>query len=1645
MNKILLPTFLLCVFSFLSQLTEAQTDDEMIATLKEQVSRVSSSVDFNIDSFTKADEGVARDNYSFTLNGHGTFTGIPNVTFLAYFNKEGKPNYFRASLPDATTPGMLNMDALAASNSLQQFFLPALFEQKIMLSSWAVEFNTAKNQVSKLTLKFRIAGQFTPIEDWDMSLTEVAVGYEIENPLAPAKNPADTNYQKKMSALLSATMNVFGAEVNLSSNLATKMEDWKISADIYDIKIPLGTIWEKMKGDKIMPWPSFMNEFNVSKLQIDLNPVSELHITAWTDLGNFNFIVKRSLEDKPAPLSTMLAGDYGAKTTAGNSSSLNTQLTGAYTTQASSNTTTNTNGGSSSTPEKKSVYEILAAYSLPENKQFGGPLSILNCFQPSNAGIVISTFKDPMDNTLPIFAGMEKGDTKVPPGVTFMALVDINNLKQDNLKSYLKKITKFCEVNSPLTSVFFRATVPLPPQPLQNTTASAALNFSNKVNFFNRVYFKNLTLEARPATGDPEFSLYGTMDVVLNDPKSPLTFKGGLGILPASLTAVGKGQMEGILTWPHPYGFPKVSFSNLALTAGIKMDGEIPTPDNIFLSGQMLVNGIAGNATIGLDQNNIGRDMIVARFCNLDFNSLVNAFCGPAIVEKVPNHIRRMIGNTGIKNVYVKIVPPGATPAFIGGYPPEDPGFTENCYPIPTVKENDFSPGYKLAGQAQLLNWDGNFVFGFEGDMTGLSAGLTAVASMSPVKVPVKIGDIPVFELTGAGGNGRPELFIDLSTRHLISGITNKFSPLRSETETNFVNSKECFIQARHSGRVIDIEGASKQMEATVQQDDLNRSGSQQFIFEPAADGYYSIKNVNSGMYLDVHMGLAEPGRKIWQYLGNGSPAQLFQPIMNNDGYFELQSKLDPNLVVEVADAGITNGTILRINTRKQGSYNQQFRQLMANMAADPSTETGYRENQVIYGSGQITILGVTANAYLDFNTDGFECNLNGNILGFLKGNIQAAIADFENPLVGTSVSGSVDQDVVEIIQDKAKDAIKTVFGSRMANVFVSISSKLLDIRSITFSGNLDAFKSGVGMDVKYAVAGKEDVVEVNVDVNDVGRFAENIGKDIASKSKSRFELLMGEAEQLNQVWEAIEPKLTGIATSALSTANQLKDDGLKTAAELKNKLTGAAGTTYKATKDAFESAGRKTEQFAKDFASFTKSTVEKIYNKTYSLVTNGFDDFSKDVKKLFTGADNEELVMYNGPGFRIITKFSNQVIKAGASRIKDLPARLGLRQNSPEEVWQLTKNDVEGSFYMVSAYNGLLMTNGLRTGLHVSRILIRPHESDHKDRERLVMEPVPNAPGWYYIKYSADNYYLVLRNGILIPSPTKDNTDYGKFRFEKAADIDWERTKKTKSFPPDMVPAIPLVEGNRYQFNGEPEQYVFSNGTFRWIPGTETLIGAKLDARPLSILPNSQQVGAILGSPLPSRRDGTLIQAQNEPDVFIMDGGMRRRIPDTETFNMLGLNTGMIQVISKQDLLSIPPGQQLLSKFAPKIELQERVMYQVPGDPAVYIVINKMLRHILDPETIFAMGYKWEMVQYISAEELNTLPKGADLPSRKDGTLLRAGNEPQVFIMEKGMRRWILDMETFNFMKLNMANVISVASQDFLDIPEGPNVLSVK
>ncbi|MFI5133638.1 MAG: hypothetical protein ACHQEB_04840, partial [Chitinophagales bacterium] len=726
----------------------------------------------------------------------------------------------------------------------------------------------------------------------------------------------------------------------------------------------------------------------------------------------------------------------------------------------------------------------------------------------------------------------------------------------------------------------------------------------------------------------------------------------------------------------------------------------------------------------------------------------------------------------------------------------------------------------------------------------------------------------------------------------------------------------------------------------------------------------------------------------------------------------------------------------------------------------------GTAADTINYINADITILNIgNANSYCLLTPSGYVFNAEGKVYGFLDASIAAQIKKFTDPLQNTYVK--VEVKAGSILKDVQKFLSKEVLGKGFS---FDIMQKGFSLDRIYFEGKLDDLKSGAKAKVEFTIAGKKNSVTVSITAAGAANLAEDIAKEIANGSiQVLTDIKKGIEDAAMAVKAAADQAAAAMkdaATRAVSFAKNTTQDAINVANQAKTKLTQAAQTTFNSVKDGFKTAGDKTVQFFKDFGNFTKNTVEKIYNKAIDQLENGWDKFTNSIKNAFTGGDNEERIMTDGPAFRIITKYQNRVLASTANVKSNFPVAVISRINNYLETWQLVPNDKNdvGSFYLVSGYSGLLITKPWDT----HSILI-PHESDHKDRERMLMESVPNEPGWYYLKY-LDYYtknnvpyytYVEVKNvvltddkpgfqknvpqWVLAPVVYTGNTkpgDMGKFKFEKAGDIDWQ---KTKNFPPSMTPATPLVDGNRYQFNGQPEQYIYSNGTFRWIPDTETLTAAKLDAKPLIVLPNNQEVSTVLGAPFPSRKDGALLQVQNDPTIYIMDNGVRRGIPDIATFNMLGLNNGMIQSVSTTDLLSIPAGDPIPSKFIPKTVLAERALYrQTGGDGTVYIVINKTLRGIPDPETLAAMGYTFTQVQDVSAQDLS-LPKGTNLPTRKDGTLLRAQNEVEVYIMNQGIRQLFPNAETFNAMKLDWNKIINVAKADLLDIPVGPGVPSLK
>ncbi|MEG5028365.1 RICIN domain-containing protein, partial [Microcoleus sp. AT8-B1] len=102
-----------------------------------------------------------------------------------------------------------------------------------------------------------------------------------------------------------------------------------------------------------------------------------------------------------------------------------------------------------------------------------------------------------------------------------------------------------------------------------------------------------------------------------------------------------------------------------------------------------------------------------------------------------------------------------------------------------------------------------------------------------------------------------------------------------------------------------------------------------------------------------------------------------------------------------------------------------------------------------------------------------------------------------------------------------------------------------------------------------------------------------------------------------------------------------------------------------------------------------------------------------------------------------------------------------------------------------------------------------------------------------------------------------------------------------------------------------------------------------------------------------------------------------------------------------------------------------------------VYLIQGNQRRWIPDPETFNAIGLNWGAIQNISDTDLNGIPLGNPLPSRKNGALV-TGSDGKVYWMENGQRRHVPNPETFNAMGLNVGAIQNVSDADLNAIPLG-------
>ncbi len=126
----------------------------------------------------------------------------------------------------------------------------------------------------------------------------------------------------------------------------------------------------------------------------------------------------------------------------------------------------------------------------------------------------------------------------------------------------------------------------------------------------------------------------------------------------------------------------------------------------------------------------------------------------------------------------------------------------------------------------------------------------------------------------------------------------------------------------RLDGKAMEAGGTSKG--AIVQKSTYNGGTNQQWTVTHLGGGQYSIRNVQSGLYLDVESASHDHGAKFLLWGNNGGDNQKFAFIPTGDGYYRI-TPVHSNKPADVVDFSTADGALIQQWRYLLGS-NQQWR-----------------------------------------------------------------------------------------------------------------------------------------------------------------------------------------------------------------------------------------------------------------------------------------------------------------------------------------------------------------------------------------------------------------------------------------------------------------------------------------------------------------------------------------------------------------------------------------------------------------------------------------------------------------------------------------------------------------------------------------------
>ena len=119
-------------------------------------------------------------------------------------------------------------------------------------------------------------------------------------------------------------------------------------------------------------------------------------------------------------------------------------------------------------------------------------------------------------------------------------------------------------------------------------------------------------------------------------------------------------------------------------------------------------------------------------------------------------------------------------------------------------------------------------------------------------------------------------------------------------------------IASVHSGKCMDIAGASKADSAQVVQNTCNGTKSQNIAVKNMGGGWYRLLDKNSGKAIDVAAASTADGAKVQQYTDNATNAQRFSITPGSDSTTWVLRNQNSGKCLDVADWSTNDGGIIQ-------------------------------------------------------------------------------------------------------------------------------------------------------------------------------------------------------------------------------------------------------------------------------------------------------------------------------------------------------------------------------------------------------------------------------------------------------------------------------------------------------------------------------------------------------------------------------------------------------------------------------------------------------------------------------------------------------------------------------------------------------------